>query len=162
MGDQETVSGVMSADHPKSSMLKLILGLAVLVTLFALLVLYLSPIICTEDIVGEAVTINAGSYVYYKFSVPSRVSNIYLQGGAISLSDKIFSVYVLDSTDFIRWENGQLVNPYLSIEYVTRAPIGIILSQDTTYYLVIDNRFSITSQTVSIQVTLTYWRSRFY
>lgn len=160
------VSGVNSLDgQPKSSMFKLILGLVVLVTAVVLLVLYLTPIIYTEDIMRGTITIDAGSYVYYPFTVPShtfRIYNIRLEGAVISIGNgNYFTVYIMDSTDFFNWKNGRHVNPLYSSEYVTRAPIVGTLPPDGTYYLVIDNTFSINSQTVIIQATLIYWQTRF-
>jgi hypothetical protein len=142
-------------------MLKLILGLAVLVTVVALLVLYLTPVNYSEDIMSGTVTIGASSYVYYKFTVPSRAFNIVVEGGVTSISGNYFRIYIMDSTNFFYWQNGQRVNPHYSSEYITRMGLANTLPPDGIYYLVIDNTFSINSQTVVIQTTLTYSQSRF-
>jgi len=161
------VSGVISLDdQPKSNMLKLILGLVVLVTAVVLLVLYLTPILYTEDIIRETITINAGSYVYYPFTVPSqtfRIYNIRVEGGVTDIEYRNYylTVYIMDSTNFFNWKNGQEVSTYYSATAQTRVPIAIDLPPGKTYYLVIDNSFSTVSQTVAIQATLTYSQTRF-
>jgi hypothetical protein len=142
-------------------MLKLILGLAVLVTAVALLVLYLTPVNYTEDIVSGTITINAGSYVYYKFTVPSSAFNIRVEGGVTSISGDYFKVYIIDSTNFFYWQNGLVVSTYYGSEYVTRLGLANALPPGGTYYLVIDNTFSKNSLTVIIQATLTYSQTRF-
>jgi hypothetical protein len=164
-GDFETVSGVNSlADQPKSNMLKLVLGLVVLVIAVALLILYLLPIIYTEDIVRGTITVNAGSYKYYQFTIPSRAFNIRVEGGIIASGGRgnDITMYIMDSTNFVNWQNGRGASAYYSSGQVTRVGFAFTLPSGGTYYLVIDNTFSITSQkNVEIQATLTYYQTRF-
>jgi len=152
------------ANQPKSTMLKLVLGLVVLVTVFVFLVLYLSPINYTEDIVRGTVTVNAGSYVYYQFTVHSRAFNIYvvvswfISGGG----GNDVMIYIMDSTNFINWQNGRSASAIISSWQVPRPIMGSALPPGGTYFLVIDNSFSITSQkNVKIEATLTYEQPRF-
>jgi len=152
------------AGLPRSNVLKLVLGLVALVTAFVFLVLYLTPIIYTGDIVRGPVTVNAGSYVYYQFTVPPRAINIavfvsWLISG--DGSDDIM-VYIMDSTNFVNWQNGRGANAIINSVQGTRDVIGGALPSGGTYFLVLDNTFSITSQkNVIIGATLTYEQPRF-
>ena len=144
-------------------MLKLILGLVVLVAAVVLLILYLTPIIYTEDIIRGTITVNAGSYVYYQFSVPSSAFEISVHGGATATGygNYYLTVYIMDSANFFAWKNGQIVNTYYNAEGPNRIPIAVDLPPGKSYYLVVDNTGSTTSQTVGLEATLTYSQTRF-
>ena len=101
--------------------------------------------------------------MYYQFSVPSSAFEISVEGGATATGhgNYYLKVYIMDSVNFFSWKNGQNVSTYYRAEEETRVPIATILPPGKSYYLVVDNTFSTTSQTVELQATLTYSQTRF-
>lgn len=144
---------------------KLVLCLVAIVIAFACFILCLVPINYTEDIVRGTVTVNAGSYRYYQFTVPSCAINIWVEVFVLSVSGgggNDIMVYVMDSTNFVNWQNGRGASAIYSSGQGTRDFIGGALPPGGTYYLVIDNSFSITSQkNVITEATLDYEQARF-
>lgn len=67
----------------------------------------------TVNIVNGLVTVNAGSYEYYQFTVPSGASNIQVSGTftASGGSGNDIKVYIMDSTNFVNWQNGHMPAP---------------------------------------------------
>lgn len=113
----------------------------------------------TENIVNGLVTVNAGAYEDYQFVVPSGASSIQVSGSftASGGSGNDIKVYIMDSINFINWQNGHSANTYYNSGQVTTSTISATLPSSGTYYLVYDNTFSIISQkNVNTQVNLSY------
>jgi hypothetical protein len=148
----------------------IIIVVIVIVAIIAV-VLYVnskSPLIPTAysiQIVKGTATVKAGTDVYYKFNIPSGASaagvlgTFTVQGG----SGNGVKVYIFDSTNYnIYYHNGQdFASIYLSALVPTHtSSINVSALSSGTYYLVLDNKFStISTKTVNIQATATYWKN---
>jgi len=113
----------------------------------------------TENIVNGLVTVNAGNYEYYQFSVPSGASAVSVSGSftASGGSGNDIIVYVMDYTNFVNWQNGHSASAYYNSGQVTTETISTSLPAGATYYLVYSNTFSIlSSKNVQTTVNLVY------
>jgi hypothetical protein len=106
------------------------------------------PTTQTVNIVNGLVTVNANSYEYYTFTIPSGASNIQVSGSftASGGSGNDIKVFVTDQTDFVNWENGHSSQAYYQSGQETTGTISVTLPTSGTYVLVYDNTFSIISQ----------------
>lgn len=106
------------------------------------------PTTHTTNIVNGLVTVNANSYEYYTFTVPSGASNIQVSGSftASGGSGNDIKVYVFDQSDFVNWQNGHAASAYYQSGQTTTGTISATLPSSGTYVLVYDNTFSIISQ----------------
>ena len=115
----------------------------------------------STNIVNGMITINAGSYNYYEFTLPQGATNVQLQGNfyAAGGSGNDIDVVVMNPTSFINWKNGHTVNCYYSSGQLTTSTFNVNLPSDAgTYYLVYSNTFSLFSQkNVNTQVNLNYY-----
>jgi hypothetical protein len=114
----------------------------------------------TVNIVNGLITVNANSYEYYQFNVPPGATNVQVQGSFTAsggLGNDI-AVLIMDSTDFINWQNGHQTSAYYSSGQLTTSNFDVSLpSGSGTYYLVYSNTFSIISQkNVNTQANLGY------
>lgn len=117
------------------------------------------PTTHTTNVVNGLVTVNAGSYEDYTFTVPSGASNIQVTGSftASGGSGNDIKVYIFDQSDFVNWENGHTANTYYQSGQTTTGTISATLPSSGTYVLVYDNTFSIISQkNVNTEVNLSY------
>lgn len=109
----------------------------------------------TETIVDSVVTVEAGEYVDYKFSIPSQASvsgNFTASGG----SGNDIRVLILDETSYINWVNGHDVSTYYDSGQMTTGRITASLPKGN-YYLVYSNIFSTLSvKNVRTKVDVTY------
>jgi hypothetical protein len=114
----------------------------------------------TVNIVNGLITVNANEYEYYQFYVPSGATNVRVQGSftASGGSGNDVAVLIMDSTDFINWQNGHQASAYYSSGQLTTSSFDAPLpSGSGTYYLVYSNTFSIISQkNVNTQANLSY------
>lgn len=114
----------------------------------------------TVNIVNGLITVNAGNYEHYQFYVPSGATNVQVQGSftASGGSGNDVVVLIMDSTDFINWQNGHQVSVYYDSGQLTTSSFDVSLpSGSGTYYLVYSNTFSIISQkNVNTQANLSY------
>jgi hypothetical protein len=83
----------------------------------------LTPV--TVNIVNGLITVNAGAYEDYTFTVPSGASNIQVSGSftASGGSGNDIKVYIFDQTDYINWENGHSASAYYQSGQTTTGSI---------------------------------------
>jgi hypothetical protein len=114
----------------------------------------------TVNIVNGLITVNGLGYEYYPFYVPSGATNVYVQGSFTASGGfgNDIEVLVMDSTDFINWQNGHQASAYYDSGQLTTSSFDVPLpSGPGTYYLVYSNTFSIISQkNVNTQANLSY------
>ena len=104
-------------------------------------------------IVDGNLTINAGSYMYYNFTVPgtlvSQVQGIF----TVSDGSERIRVYIMDSANFIEWQNTHNASMYYDSGEVNSGNVTAILPPGGNYDLVYDNTFSSNLKNVTTQVT---------
>ncbi len=109
----------------------------------------------TQTIVDGVVTVEAGKYVNYQFSVPSQASvsgNFTASGG----SGNDIRVLILDETSYVNWINGHNVSTFYDSGQITTGSITASLPKGS-YYLVYSNTFSIaSSKNVKTKVDVMY------
>ncbi len=109
----------------------------------------------TETIVDGVITVEAGKYVDYKFSVPSQASvsgNFTASGG----SGNDIRILILDETAYVNWINGHNVSTYYDSGQITIGSITASLPKGN-YYLVYSNTFStLSAKNVKTKVDVTY------
>src|SRR3972149_6649673 len=103
-------------------------------------------------IVDGNLTVNAGSYEYYNFTVPSGEPNSKVEGTFTVSGSNDIKVYVLDSANFADWQNGREANMYYDSGELSSGNVTAELPSSGTYFLVYDNTFSTTSKNVTTQV----------
>jgi hypothetical protein len=111
------------------------------------------------SLVSGSVAVNAGSYVYYQFSVPGDATNAAVTGSftAAGGSGNDIIVYVMTNTDFTNWQNGHSSNTYYNSGQETTENINAGIPAGQSYVIVFDNQFStLSSKTVDAQISLTY------
>ena len=108
-----------------------------------------------------AATVKAASYTWYKFDVPVHATNVVL-GGHFTASGGTgndIECYILNEDGFTNFKNGHAATAYYNSGKVTQAKIQARNLSPGTYYLMLDNRFSLlTPKAVQIQASLTYSR----
>jgi hypothetical protein len=99
-------------------------------------------------IVDEFVTVNASSYKSYNFAVPSDAAtvNIDCTFAVSGSSENKIKVYIMDSTNFANWQNGQNASSYYNSGEATNSSISITLHSAGTYFIVYDNTFDTNTQ----------------
>lgn len=110
-------------------------------------------------ITSGAATVNAMSYSWWSFIVPPNVSTISVNGhfSAAGGAGNDIECYILDEDAFVNFKNGHQVSTMFNSGKVTTGAINAGLNSPGTYYLVLDNRFSLLSpKAVEIQATLSY------
>ena len=114
----------------------------------------------TVNIVNGLITVNAGYYEYYQVYVPSGATNVQIQGSftASGGSGNDIVVLIMDSTNFINWQNGHQASAYYNSGELTTSSFDVPLpSGSGSYYLVYSNTFSVLSQkNVNTQANLSY------
>lgn len=117
-----------------------------------------NPVPFRTPIVNGTVTVDAGTYLDYQFTIPSDAQSISLslsftaQGG-----DNDIKVYVFDSTDFSYYQNGQNYTSLYQSGQITTAGFSMNIPTNGTWYLVLDNKFSIVQKTVNINAAVFYF-----
>jgi hypothetical protein len=117
------------------------------------------PIMHSVPLTNGAATVNATSYTWYKFDVPANVSNVLVDGHftASGGTGNDIECYILDEDGFANFKNGHPARTYYSSGKVTQAKIEARNLSSGTYYIMLDNRFSLlTPKAVQIQATLSY------
>jgi hypothetical protein len=117
------------------------------------------PTLHSAPLTNGAATVNATSYSWYKFTVPANVTNVVIDGHftATGGTGNDIGCYILDEDGFTNFQNGHGSGTYYNSGKVTTARIQAANLPAGTYYLVLDNRFSLlTPKAVQIQATLTY------
>jgi hypothetical protein len=114
-----------------------------------------TPIV--QEIVNENVTVNASSYAYYNFTVPSAASTIQVNGNFTVAGGNDIKVYIMDESNFKNWQNGQNPSTYYNSGELTAGNFTVTLPSSGTYYLVYDNTFSLNMQkNVDTQASFAY------
>ncbi|HEX7698682.1 MAG TPA: hypothetical protein VF394_14835 [Candidatus Acidoferrum sp.] len=110
-------------------------------------------------IVNSAATVNAAAYAWYTFVVPPGANTIAVNGhfAATGGTGNDIECYVLDEDGFVNFKNGHPASTFFNSGKVTQSKIGAALASPGTYYIMLDNRFSlITPKAVQIDATLSY------
>ena len=113
----------------------------------------------SEPVVNGELSVNPGDYAYYSFEVPSDATDpqLTISFTASGGSGNNIYVYVMDSTDFINWQNGNSASAIYNSGKVTTASTTVYLPGPGIYYVVFDNTFSwISTKTVSANIVLQY------
>jgi hypothetical protein len=113
----------------------------------------------TMNIVNGMITVNAGNYESYQFTIPSGASGASVSGSftASGGSGNDIIVLIMDSTDFVNWQNGHSASAYYNSGQETTGTISASLPAGATYYLVYSNTFStFSSKNVQTSVNLDY------
>jgi hypothetical protein len=110
--------------------------------------------------VDSAVVVRANSLSWYPFAVPPNATQVSLLGHFTAtggLGNDI-ECYVLDEDGLANLKNRHSANTFFNSGKVTQAKIAAILPPTPgTYYLVLDNRFSlITPKAVQVEATVSY------
>ncbi len=110
-------------------------------------------------ITNGAAAIPAGSYSWYTFVVPAGASTVAVNGhfSATGGTGNDIDCFILDDDGLVNFKNGHPATTYFNSGKVTQAKIGAVLVTPGTYYLVLDNRFSLfTPKAVQIEATVSY------
>jgi hypothetical protein len=110
-------------------------------------------------ITNGAAAVPAGSYLWYTFVVPLGASTVAVNGhlSATGGTGNDIDCYILDEDGLANFKNGHPATTYFNSGKVTQAKIGAVLANPGTYYLILDNRFSLfTPKAVQIDATLSY------
>jgi hypothetical protein len=114
----------------------------------------------TQTVVNGAISVPAGSYVYTWFSAPLGVMNVDLRGNftVSGGSDNEVVMIIMDSSDFVNWQNSA---PHNFLYYSGPTTTGNITADNlipgNIYYIVYNNQLpSATAKSVQVTVVLTY------
>jgi len=133
-------------------------ALALIFLVWVVLIVY-SSMFNSVTIANETLSVRPGGYVYYTVEVPSYAINpqLTISFTASGGSGNDIYVLVMDSTDFINWQNGHSAYTIYNSGKVTAASTTVYLPGPGTYYIVFDNTFSwISTKTVSVNIVLQY------
>jgi hypothetical protein len=117
------------------------------------------PTTHSVPLTNGAATVNATAYTWYKFDVPENVSDVLVNGHVTASGGTGNDIvcYILDEDGFTNFKNGHPTSTYYNSGKVTTAKIQVRNLSPGTYYIMLDNRFSLlTPKAVEIQATLTY------
>lgn len=117
------------------------------------------PIHHTLIITNTAISVSALAYSYCKFTVPPGATNISVDGhfAATGGSGNDIEVYILNQDSFVNFQNHHDSPTYYNSGEVTQNEINAVLPGAGTYYLVLNNNFSlITPKAVQVSATLHY------
>jgi len=112
-----------------------------------------------QTVVNSAATVNAASFAWYTFVVPDGANTVAVNGhfAATGGAGNDIDCYILDEDGLANLKNGHETRTYFNSGKVTQAKIGAASLMPGTYYIVLDNRFSlITPKAVQINATLSY------
>lgn len=120
----------------------------------------LSTPIVMEIVNGNGnLTVDAGSYEHYNFTVPSSAPTTTVQG-TFTVSGgngNTIKVYVMDGANFADWQNGLNASMYYDSGALSSGNVTATLPSAGTYYLVYDNRFSAVSKNVTTEMGFYYF-----
>jgi hypothetical protein len=112
-----------------------------------------------QVLANSAITVQAASYVWYRFEVPAGATNISVDGhfSAAGGVGNDIDVVVLADDAFVNFKNHHTVPTYYNTGKLTQSSINAVLPSGGTYYLVFNNEFSlITPKAVQFTATLHY------
>jgi hypothetical protein len=111
-------------------------------------------------LLNGTITVNAGSYVYYNFTIPSIPNGYKFVNGNFSvLNGNSIRVYIMNETSF----NNLKANGFKDGTYYDSGQVatGVIstnnLIEGATYFLVYDNSLQTSLATVTTEVNLIFW-----
>ena len=113
----------------------------------------------TITIVKGEITVAPLSYKAFYFSVPEGAIDAHVVGyfRASGGWGNDIKVYIMDDLAFTNWKNGHEVSYNYYSGQLTADDFNVPLTSGKTYYLVLDNQFSlISSKNVDIEATLIY------
>jgi len=113
----------------------------------------------SANIVNGLITVQAGSYNYYPFTLAAGSTSISVTGSftASGGGGNDIEVFVMDQTNFINWQNGHQASAYYNSGQLTTGTISTSLPSVGTYDLVYSNTFStVSSKNVQTTVNLYY------
>jgi hypothetical protein len=111
------------------------------------------------NLTNGAATVAATAYTWYKFVVPQNVSAVEVSGhfAATGGTGNDIDCYIIDEDGFANFKNGHPSQTYYNSGRVTQAKIETRNLSPGTYYIMLDNRFSLfTPKAVQLEVTLRY------
>lgn len=114
----------------------------------------------SANIVNGLITVQAGGYNYYPFTLAAGTTSITVSGSftASGGSGNDIEVFVMDETNFINWKNGHQASAYYTSGQLTTATISASLPSSGAYELVYSNTFStFSSKNVQTTVNLYYY-----
>jgi hypothetical protein len=114
----------------------------------------------TVNIVNGQITVDAGDYEYYQFTVPPGAANVEAYGSftVSGGSGNDIVVLIMNLIEFFNWENGHQTGAYYDSGQLTASNFDVPLpSGSGTYCLVYSNTFSIMNQkSVNTEANLSY------
>ncbi len=113
----------------------------------------------TTNIVNGLITVPAGGYEYYPFTLAIGTISISVSGSftASGGSGNDIDVFVMDQTNFINWQNGHQSYSYFDSGVLTTGSVSASLPGAGNYYLVYSNTFStVSSKDVQTSVNVYY------
>jgi hypothetical protein len=114
----------------------------------------------TVNIVNGLITVDAGDYEYYQFTVPPGATNVETHGSftVSGGSGNDIVVLIMDLIEFFNWQNEHQTGAYYDSDQLTASNFDVLLpSGSGTYCLVYSNTFSIMNQkSVNTEANLTY------
>ncbi len=109
---------------------------------------------------NDSESLDAGYFDYEPFNVTAGAMNVTVSGNfsASGGTGNDIEVYIMNSTQYNSWYNDEQTSVYYDSGQVTASTISLSLPPGQSYYLIFDNSFSsISSKTVSGEITLTYF-----
>jgi len=153
-----------SKSHKRTRTVALIAAVSVVIVAILLVAFFIqisnqpesTPIVV--NIVNENVTINAGSYEYYHFSVPVGASSAEVDGTfrVDGGSENVIKVYIMDAANFDNWQNGCNSSKNYDSGTLNAGNITATFTSSATYMLIYDNTFSATSKNVTTRAGFYY------
>ena len=110
------------------------------------------------SIVNGTISIKAGNYTNYQFTVPNSTKNAMVSGsfkGTGSLDDDVV-VFLMTSVEFSKWKNHVQADTVYNTMEVIQAKFSVPVNASETYDLVFDNTFSLANKTFTAQFDLVY------
>lgn len=111
------------------------------------------------NLTNGAATVGATSYTWYKFVVPENAAQVAVNGHFVATggTGNDINCFILDEDGFANLKNGHPIRTYYNSDRVTQAKIEARNLAPGTYYILLDNRFSLfTPKAVQIEATLSY------
>ena len=114
----------------------------------------------TQPLVNTAITVKATAYSYYKFTVPTGATNVFVDGhfSAAGGAGNDIESFVFDEDSYANFQNNHASKAYFLSGKVTQSNINARLPDGGgNYYLVLNNKFSLFApKAVQVNATLHY------
>jgi hypothetical protein len=113
----------------------------------------------TVYLFNGSTSVDAGYFDYAPFNVTAGAMNVTVTGNfnaSGGLGNDV-EVYIMNTTQYDNWYNGNTTSVYYDSGQVSSANISLPLPAGQSYYLILDNSFSsISGKTVSGEIILTF------